>query len=173
MRPYALAEDLKDAKTVQHLAARVDGMLPRALEEGGVGDALRGEGFGHPLHPILTDLPLGCFTSATLLDLFGRGRWADAANLLMGIGVASSAPTILTGLAEWRTAPADERPVMLAHAALNLAATGVYLGGVVFRRRGHQRLATCLSLAGSGIAAAGGYLGGHLAFGRRIGGSRA
>jgi uncharacterized membrane protein len=172
MRPYELAEELKDVEVLQGLSSKVEGLLPQALQQGGAAEALRGEGFGHPLHPILTDLPLGCFTSATLLDLLGRGRWRGAANSLMGIGVVSSVPTMVTGLAEWRTAPAEERPVMVAHASLNLAATGAYLASILFRRRGRQRLATCMSVAGSGLAAAGGYLGGHLAFGRRVGGPR-
>ena len=172
MRPHELAEVTRAADGLQELAARMDGLLPQVLQEGGVAKVLRGEGLGHPLHPILTDRPLGCFTSATLLDLVGRGSWARAANILVGVGVASSVPTMLSGLAEWRIAPAEERPVMLVHASLNVVAIGAYVASISARRRRRHGIAASLSVVGSRLAAAGGCLGGHLAFARRVGGPR-
>ena len=34
-----------------------------------VGPYLRGRPLGHALHPLMTDVPIGCWTSAALLDL--------------------------------------------------------------------------------------------------------
>ncbi|MDQ6642413.1 MAG: hypothetical protein M3Y66_07965, partial [Actinomycetota bacterium] len=54
---------------------------------------LRGGWLGHGVHPVLTDLPLGCWVSATLVDLVGGHQGRTAATRLVGIGVASALPT--------------------------------------------------------------------------------
>src|SRR5690349_16213768 len=72
--------------------------LGRPVADSRVGDLLRGEGTGHALHPALTDLPIGFWTSAMALDLTGRKN-QDAADLLIALGLLSAVPTVLTGLA--------------------------------------------------------------------------
>src|SRR5918995_5426690 len=42
-----------------------------AVPAGPVKDALSGTWLGHALHPLLTDLPIGTWTSAVLLDWLG------------------------------------------------------------------------------------------------------
>src|SRR5690606_5050191 len=95
---------------------------------------LRGRSLGHPLHPALTDLPIGFWTSATLLDLT-RGRATSAtANTLVGWGVLSAIPTIVTGLVDVPRLPPDRRRVVVVHAVLNLGATIGYAGSWMIRR---------------------------------------
>ena len=48
----------------------------RAFPQGPVRDLLSGTWLGHPLHPMLTDLPIGFWTSAWVLDLLGPRRHA-------------------------------------------------------------------------------------------------
>jgi hypothetical protein len=67
-----------------------------ALGESGrtVKDALHGVWLGHPVHPALTDVPIGAWTTALVFDTLeasgtrGFARAADAA-----IAVGSSAPS--------------------------------------------------------------------------------
>ena len=54
---------------------------------------LRGEWLGHALHPSLTDVTLGTWTSASVLDLFGGPGSSGAAQRLIGTGLLAAAPT--------------------------------------------------------------------------------
>src|SRR3954447_12122372 len=53
---------------------------------------LGGDWLGHPLHPMLTDLPIGFWTGSFLLDIFGGRKSRRASAAFVGLGVASAAP---------------------------------------------------------------------------------
>ena len=57
-----------------------------AVPAGPVKDALSGTWLGHALHPLLTDLPIGTWTSAVLLDWLGGERAEPAADRLIALG---------------------------------------------------------------------------------------
>ncbi|HEY3534616.1 MAG TPA: DUF2231 domain-containing protein [Pedococcus sp.] len=130
---------------------------------------LLGSGTGHALHPVLTDLPIGMWTSATVLDLCGGRAGRPAAQLLLGTGVLAAVPTALTGLAEWRETGQPESRVGSLHAALNVVALGLYAASFGLRRRGRHGRGVLAALAGMGTASVSGYLGGHLATARKVG----
>lgn len=125
-------------------------------------DALRGTWLGHALHPLLTDLPLGAWLSASLIDLFGGPAARREARGLVGFGLALSVPTAAAGLADWHRASEAARRVGIVHAALNTAVVSLYAGSYLARRRGDQRRGVALALGGGVLANASGYLGGHL-----------
>ncbi|WGL50721.1 hypothetical protein P5P86_12180 [Nocardioides sp. BP30] len=126
--------------------------------------ALRGDWFGHHLHPTLTDFPLGAWMSATLLDLVGPEGSEEAATRLVGLGVLGALPTALSGLADWHAlAERRDRRVGVVHAAGNAAALAAYSCSWIARRRGRHRLGAALGLIGAGLSGGAGYLGGHLA----------
>src|SRR5688500_11961226 len=106
--------------------AKVVGKTVRqTVPAGPVKDALSGTLPGHALHPLLTDLPIGTWTSAVLLDWFGGRSTHDAADRLIGLGLAFSIPTSVTGMTEWADAePASDevRRVGAVHAAANVGA---------------------------------------------------
>lgn len=129
----------------------------------GLGDVLRGAWLGHALHPPLTDVPLGLWTAASVLDLVGGPSSRPAARRLLGIGLLTAAPTAASGWAEWHRADRPAQRVGVAHAALNVAAIGCYAGSWAARRGERHRLGAMLALVGAGTAGAAGYLGGHLA----------
>lgn len=134
-------------------------------------DFLHGTWLGHPLHPVLVDLPIGFWTSSMLLDLFGGERTASAARQLVGAGVVSALPAALTGLKDWDSL-GEERPakrVGLVHAVNNSIALACYTGSWMARRRGRRGLGVALGLFGQAFALAGAYLGGHLAYRQAIG----
>jgi uncharacterized membrane protein len=132
------------------------------------GSALRGEWLGHALHPTLTDVAIGTWVSATLLDLFGGPDTATASQRLVGTGLIAAAPTAWTGWAEWSAiAPRDKR-VGLVHAVTNGLAISTYAGSWVARRRGRHRAGVTLALAGAAMSGFGGYLGGHLTEARKV-----
>lgn len=132
-------------------------------------ELLRSGVIGHALHPLLTDVPLGCWTAASVLDLRGRPEDRGASRRLVGVGLAAVGPTALTGLAEWSRTGREAQRVGALHGALNVVATTLYLTSWVARGRRRHGLGMATALAGAAVAGASGYLGGHLTTARKVG----
>ncbi|WP_226345517.1 DUF2231 domain-containing protein [Agilicoccus flavus] len=130
---------------------------------------LQGRQVGHAVHPLLVQVPLGTWISATLLDVLGGSGDRDAARRLVGLGVLAAVPSALTGWAEYAGSPARDRRVGVVHAAANGVAAGLQVGSWLARRSGRHGLGQALNLAGVSLAGAGGYLGGHLSVARKVG----
>ena len=145
---------------VDALRALVDDALP----PGDVRDALQGEWLGHPVHPVLTDLAIGFWTSAFVLDLVPVKRLRAAADVFVALGLAAAVPTVLTGLADWSRLPRERQRVGVVHAGSNAVASGFYAWSLAARVRGRRARGITLGMLGAGAATVGGYLGGHLAF---------
>ncbi len=143
-----------------------------SLGGGRLKEAVSGTGLGHPVHPPLTDLVIGSLMSASVLDLVAPVVGAPAARRLIAVGIAASVPTAVTGISDWAdTELSDEevRRVGLVHAAANVSALLTYSASLLARRRGARARGALLALRGAGILAAGGYLGGHMAYVRGVG----
>jgi uncharacterized membrane protein len=134
------------------------------------GEILRGEWLGHALHPLLTDLPLGCWLGAGLLDVFGGKPARPAAQRLVGFGLLMVPPTAAAGLVDSATTddPRDRR-VAAVHAVGNTLVAGLYLRSWSSRRDGRYVRGRAFGLVGGLLAWYTGYLGGHLSFGRGVG----
>jgi len=131
-------------------------------------DLLHGTWLGHALHPLLTDLPIGFWTSANVLDLIGGRGSRKAATQLVGLGVASAVPTIVTGWAEWAVADRQAQRVGIVHAVSNAVATGLFAASWRARLQERHSRGVVLGLAAATAATVGGYLGGHLAVARKV-----
>jgi predicted membrane protein DUF2231 len=129
-----------------------------------VRNLLSGTDLGHPLHPMLTDLPIGAWVMSALLDAAGGPAAGGAADLLVTAGVVAAVPTAAAGLNDWSDTAGPETRVGLVHAALNTTALSLYLASLAARARGRRRGGQALALAGLGVLLGGGYLGGHLCF---------
>ena len=130
---------LESVEAVDASALKLAGAVTNAVPVGAPRDALSGTWLGHPLHPVLTDVVIGSFLSATLLDLLGGDDTGRASERLIEIGLVTSAPTVATGLSDWAmTVYGDRRtrPVGLAHASANLSASTLYAASLAARRRG-------------------------------------
>jgi nitrite reductase/ring-hydroxylating ferredoxin subunit/uncharacterized membrane protein len=135
-------------------------------------DAISGTWLGHAVHPMLTDVVIGSFTSATLLDLLGGEDAGEAAERLIAIGIAAYGPTALTGASDWAdTEIADPRVrrVGLVHAAGNLVALSLYSASLARRRRGEWGQGAALGALGAAVLMTGGYLGGHMSLRKGVG----
>ncbi|MGH9073501.1 MAG: DUF2231 domain-containing protein [Acidimicrobiales bacterium] len=137
------------------------------LASGRVRSLLSGTALGHPVHPVLVDLPIGFWTSAMLLDLTGRGQ-RRGARWLTGMGVLSALPAVATGVSDWSATDLAEKRVGLVHAALNAGALGCFTRSWWSRRRG-GRAGQGWSLLGATLATGAGWLGGHLAYSIGVG----
>jgi len=127
-----------------------------------------GRWVGHPLHPALSDLPIGLWTSATVLDLADRNPapqgGIDAAGVLSAAGIVAACATALTGISDWTVSNEQDRRVGLFHGLLNTAALGLQGASLGSRMTGHRGAARALGAASLAVTAGAAYLGGHLVF---------
>ncbi len=121
---------------------------------------------GHSLHPVLTDLPLGCWTSASLVDLVGGRSGRSASTKLVGIGLLAAGPTAYAGLASWSRLDGEARRIGAVHAVGNDVAIVLFAGSFLARVRGEHWKGVRLALLGNVATAAAGHLGGYLALER-------
>jgi uncharacterized membrane protein len=130
---------------------------------------LGGAWLGHRVHPLAVQAPLGAWLMATLLDLTGSDKHAAAVDALLLTGCVSALPTAITGAHDLATTSGSQTRVALVHALTMDVALGLFLAALVKRRRGDRRTARRLALAGTGVAGAGAYLGGHLVYRMGVG----
>ncbi|GAA1005062.1 MULTISPECIES: Rieske 2Fe-2S domain-containing protein [Streptomyces] len=143
----------------------------RALPLRGGRDLLHGRWLGHPLHPLMVQVPMGTWLSAAVLDLFpGRSR---EAGLLVGVGLATAAPAALAGTVDWAELHRRQQRTGLVHALANATAVGLYAASLACRLKGRTGAGRALGFLGLTAAGAGGMLGGHLAYRQASGANHA
>jgi nitrite reductase/ring-hydroxylating ferredoxin subunit/uncharacterized membrane protein len=162
------------SKLIGNISGSLDKLLQRCFRPPAMRQLkvfLNGTWVGHPLHPLLTDIPIGAWTLTILLDLIGllfRLPQLDlAASITAGIGLAGAAAAVAAGLADWVDIDPPEKAVGAFHATVNLSATILFLISFLMRWGQHWRagLGTfALALAGYLLASIGGYLGGVMVF---------
>ncbi len=127
---------------------------------------LHGVWLGHPLHPVLTDLPLGAWTAAVILDAVDDRSGAD---LAVKVGLAGAVGAALTGLTDWQATDGPARRIGLAHGLLNTAAATLFAISLAERKRRRRDAGRTLAAIGYAVAVASAYFGGHLVYRKRIG----
>ncbi len=161
-------ERLEGSTRVDGLVRLAEPLVDALLADPDRADALQGRWLGHAIHPPLTDVPIGAWTSATILDLVGGRKSQPAAKRLIGVGVLTALPTAVTGWAEWGAAGQREKRVGVVHAGSNVAALVLYSASWRARGRGKHLRGVALSLGGGLALGLGGYLGGHLVEARKV-----
>ena len=160
---------LEDATALDAPVGALEPSVRALFGTGTRASVLRGDWLGHAVHPLLTDVVVGAWTSATVLDLFGARDSPEPAKRLIGIGLLAVGPTAWTGWAEWSAVGPREKRVGLVHAVTNGLAIGIYTASWVARLRGRHDTGARLALIGATVAGVAGYLGGHLAGARKVG----
>ena len=166
--PHRLATRLEQMEMLDKVSAPIQSAVGRAVRPRPVRNALSGSSLGHPLHPVLKDVPIGAWSMSVLLDAVGGSTTAAAADRLLGVGILAAVPTAAAGLNDWSDTTGADTRVGLAHAAANLSAVSLFAGSLAARRAGNRRRGKVLSGAGLALMSLGGFLGGHLVFGRGV-----
>jgi nitrite reductase/ring-hydroxylating ferredoxin subunit/uncharacterized membrane protein len=122
---------------------------------------LNGVWLGHPLHPALTDVTIGAWSTGAMLDLVGARGAADAA---ITVGVLSAVPTAVAGAADWSDTDGESRRAGLAHALLNSAGLACMVASLFARRTERRALGIGLSTAGLCLTTISAWLGGELVY---------
>jgi nitrite reductase/ring-hydroxylating ferredoxin subunit/uncharacterized membrane protein len=136
-------------------------------------NVLHGTWLGHPFHPVLTDISIGAWSLAAVLDVVGAGSSSEdvgrTADTLTAMGTVSALPTVLTGLADFSTIPNRAVAVGTLHGLMNTAALVFYGLSVRARRQGDRGLGVTFAMLGLGTLTAGAWLGGDLVYSHRVG----
>ena len=169
--PAGLARRLEHAEAMDRVARPLARAVGRGVPAGAQADALHGVWLGQPVHPALSALPLGFWTSATVLDFVpGSER---AAQILVALGLAGAVPAAAAGLTDWSALHREQQRVGLAHAASSASASALFAASLLARVRGRGTGGRLLALGGLATLMAGNFLGRHLAFGLGAGASHA
>jgi nitrite reductase/ring-hydroxylating ferredoxin subunit/uncharacterized membrane protein len=126
---------------------------------------------GHPLHPALTDVPLGAWTVGVIADWLAIGTSAvpeSTGDLALGIGLGGAALSAATGYTDFHETYGHERRIAVSHGlimtivvVLEAVSLGLRWGG----GPSAHTIAVVLASIGLALVLAGAYLGGHLTFG--------
>ncbi|HEY7976232.1 MAG TPA: DUF2231 domain-containing protein, partial [Ktedonobacterales bacterium] len=94
---------------------------------------LHGTWLGHPLHPAITDVPIGAWLLAVIFDIVwlvspaGAPWAARGAEVAVIVGILGAVAAAVTGLADWSDSYGAERTVGLYHAGLNSLALILFI----------------------------------------------
>jgi nitrite reductase/ring-hydroxylating ferredoxin subunit/uncharacterized membrane protein len=169
--PADVAGRLEHAETLDRVARPLTRAVQRGLPPGARADALHGVWLGQPVHPALVTLPLGFWTSATVLDFVpGAGR---ASRMLLALGLVGTLPAAAAGLADYASLHREQQRVGLVHAASGAGASALFAASLFARMAGRDGGGRLLALGGLAAVTTGGFLGRHLAFGLGAGASHA
>lgn len=139
---------------------------------------LNGTWLGHPLHPAITDVPIGAWLLAVIFDIIWliapdanawAARGAEAAVL---IGILGALAAAVTGLTDWSDTYGAERTVGLYHAGLNTLALVLYIVSFILRLTvpsGESLAAAILGFIAVIAVLVAAYLGGDMVFGKATG----
>ncbi|MFL6464554.1 MAG: Rieske 2Fe-2S domain-containing protein [Bryobacteraceae bacterium] len=137
-----------------------------------VKNTLHGVWLGHPLHPAITDVPVGSWTAALVLDYMesqGNKQYAAGADAAVAIGLVGAVGAALSGITDWSDTHGKPQRVGAVHGMLNSVAAVLYTGSYIARKKDKRGLGRGLGYLGYALVLGSAYLGGELSYGQRIG----
>lgn len=136
-------------------------------------DFLHGVWLKHPLHAVLTDVPIGAWTAAVALDMIemttGEKAFGEGADAAVTLGVAGATGSAVAGLTDWQHTTGRTRRVGMMHALLNTTALSLYIGSLAARKSKNRQAGWGLALLGYGVMAASAFLGGDMVYNQKMG----
>jgi nitrite reductase/ring-hydroxylating ferredoxin subunit/uncharacterized membrane protein len=134
---------------------------------------LHGTWVGHPLHVILTDIPIGAWTLTIAFDsldsMSKRREYQRAADTALGFGLVGALGAAATGLTDWQDIDPPARRIGLVHGLLNVASVVLFGTSFLKRRRGDRKTGRALAGLGFAVSAVAAQLGGNLVYEQKIG----
>jgi nitrite reductase/ring-hydroxylating ferredoxin subunit/uncharacterized membrane protein len=178
MSTKSLMKIIDDQQWLDDAGEAIQPVIINAFKAGGktgndIKNFLHGKWLGHALHPIITDVPIGAWTTAAVLDTMeccGSEKYKAGADAAVITGLVGAAGAAVTGLTDWTATSNTERKAGLAHAILNIGATALFVSSALLRRRETTRkTAISLSMLGYCITTLSAYIGGNLVYNQQMG----
>jgi nitrite reductase/ring-hydroxylating ferredoxin subunit/uncharacterized membrane protein len=150
-----------------------EGVQPKVQEAVDVGgttarNVLDGVWLETPLHPALTDVPVGAWTAALILDGFdvvtGKEPVRHAADASLVFGTLGALGAAVTGLSDWRYLSGGSRRMGVAHGLLNTIGLVLSVVSLVLRATGRRNAGRLAFLTGYSISGMAAHLGGELSY---------
>lgn len=178
MLPVKIMSAIESIPGLHELGSELKQSLHEFILAGGeparkAADVLHGTWLGHPAHPPMTDVVVGGWSMGAIFDVLatvtGNPVFEQVADRCTEAGAVAAIPTALTGLVEYSTVQQPAVSAATAHGALNSLALPFYLWSIRERRRGNRERAVCLALSAYFVMFSSAWLGGHLAFAKKVG----
>lgn len=132
---------------------------------------------GHPIHPMLVPIAIGCFIFSFAADLIclktgNVSLWAPLAYYTMLGGILGALAAAVPGLIDLLSLPSGPlRNTALTHMAINLTVVAIYVCNAWLRHGdpANLNLPMILSLVTIGLLLVSGWLGGKMVFEAGVG----
>ena len=133
-----------------------------------VRNALDGTPLELPLHPALTDVPMGSWSATITFDgldvVTGSHAMRNAADATLALGILGGFAAAATGISDWRYLSGGSRRMGMAHGLLNTAGLALNIASLFFRASGRRNAGRLAFLAGFSITGTAAHLGGELSY---------
>ena len=152
------------------IADDVQPKVQEAVAAGGTTarDVLDGVWLEAPLHPVLTDVPVGAWTAALVFDgldiATGREPVRHAADASLVFGTLGALGAAVTGLSDWRYLSGGSRRMGVAHGLLNTIGLVLSIVSIILRASGRRNAGRLTFLTGYSISGMAAHLGGELSY---------
>lgn len=125
---------------------------------------LNGTWLGHPLHPLMTDGPVGAWTVVIVLDIIawisGKSSLRPAGEIALVVGLVAALGAAVTGATEWKDTYGGERRIGLLHGLMMLTTTVIFAVSLVLHLTGPWEVGVVIGFVGYLLLAAGAFFGG-------------
>ncbi|MCA1687126.1 MAG: Rieske 2Fe-2S domain-containing protein [Actinobacteria bacterium] len=155
---------------LDRIAEDVQPAVQEAVEAGGTTarNVLDGVWFEAPLHPALTDVPIGAWTAALVFDGLDAATdsraMKNAADASLAVGVVGALGAAVTGFSDWRYLSGGSRRMGIAHGLLNTVGLVLSIASLVLRAAGSRNAGRLAFLAGYSVSGMAAHLGGELSY---------
>ena len=152
------------------IADDVQPKVQEAVAAGGTTarDVLDGVWLEAPLHPVLTDVPVGAWTAALVFDgldiATGKEPVRHAADASLVFGTLGALGAAVTGLSDWRYLSGGSRRMGVAHGLLNAIGLVLSIVSIILRASGRRNAGRLTFLTGYSISGMAAHLGGELSY---------
>jgi len=179
MSAHAITEALQKQKWIDAPAGKAHDFVRKTFDSTGkpgraVESFLHGEWLGHSLHASITDVPIGSWTAAVVMDTVdavrGKQELNAGADAALTLGIVGAAAAAVTG---WSDYGKMRDPAILRigaiHASMNVTALGLMSLSLLLRRRKRREAGRWLALLGFAVVIASAFLGGEMVYRQRAG----
>ncbi|MGA8029363.1 MAG: DUF2231 domain-containing protein [Bryobacteraceae bacterium] len=170
--------DCEESPKIRAVGEGLQKLVHRAFDSAGPGgqsvkNFLNGTWLGEPLHVVLTDVPIGAWTTALVFDALEmashRDAFGTAADTSVAVGIVGALGAAVTGATDWQDADAPARRLGMIHGLLNLSGAALFATSLIARRRKSRNVGRILGALGYGVMAFAAHLGGKMVYEYRVG----
>lgn len=137
MKPFDQIPALERVDALDAPAGLLDTLSGIVSKPPALRRVLVGNPFGHSVHPMLVQIPIGAWVSAGSLDCLPRTE--KSATVLTAVGIASALPAVAAGLVDYSSLDRRGKRIAVVHAAANTIRLACQIASLRDRMTGRLR----------------------------------